>query len=223
MFVNIHERILKENGERWLAPNPFVPIITPAVRNHAQSVVARRDAAHADWGFKDPRACLFVDLWRTILSDPRFLVCLRHYTACIDSLVRRALESVRTTAERPLSQIHMRLAADEDRVARSWIAHMLPLVRLIRQNRDIVHVVTVGNLEPTDSITADLNARFGFRLDERPLADTFDDNLFRADAQARSRLSPETKAIAETVWQALTEAATPAASSAPARPLAHAV
>lgn len=203
-FIRVHERIFSENGANWLAPSPFVPIVSPDLRQHIRALVADRDAHHEFWGFKDPRACLFVDTWRTMLSAPRFLVCMRHYRACVDSVVRRALSAVRTTTAREEARSQMLLAADHDAIARSWVAHMLPLLKLMREHPDIVHTVAVGEMR--GSIAADLARRFGFPLRPVELADTFDPALFKADADVDIRLSPDVAALCERVWQAMMEA-----------------
>ncbi|MEM8663213.1 MAG: hypothetical protein AAGF49_03705, partial [Pseudomonadota bacterium] len=203
-FIKVHERIFDENGESWLAPNPFVPIVSRSLRAHVAALVGGRDAAHHQWGFKDPRACLFVDVWRTMLSRPRFLVCLRHYRACVDSVVRRALSGVRTTVMRPDARTQMLLASDHDAIARSWIAHMLPLLRLMRHHPAIVHAVTMGDLN--GSIAADLRDRFGFDLAPVPLRDTFDATLFKADEDVEIAISSDVAALAERVWRELLDA-----------------
>ncbi|MEM8856109.1 MAG: hypothetical protein AAGD34_20600, partial [Pseudomonadota bacterium] len=199
LFFDVHERILRENGERWLAPNPFTPIVSQGARSQSNALVAARDAAYDHWGFKDPRACLFIDHWRTVLPDPRFLVCLRHYRACIHSLLRRALNSVGNTADKGLATMHMRLAADPDTVARSWIAHMLPVMRLIERCPERVHVVSVGRLTGDASIAIELTERFGLPLAPVALAETFQDGLFSADDAVDVQLSSDTEVLAERV------------------------
>ncbi|MEM0906861.1 MAG: hypothetical protein AAGJ94_05810 [Pseudomonadota bacterium] len=204
-FIDIHERIFRENGENWLAPNPFVPIVSREVRNRIRALVGNRDAYHSAWAFKDPRACLFVDMWRTMLSDPHFLICLRHYRACIDSVVRRALAGVSTTTVRHDARLQMLVAADHDAIGRSWIAHMLPLLRLMRHHGDRVHVVDVEHA--SGSIAADLHTKFGLSLEPVPLAETFDDSIFHSNASADIALSRDVETLAERVWQALLEMA----------------
>ncbi|WMS42162.1 hypothetical protein RDV64_19150 [Acuticoccus sp. MNP-M23] len=201
--VAIHEAIFHENGQHWLSPNPLVPIISPMVRAKAVDYVATRSAWHDVWGFKDPRACLFVDFWRTVLPKPRFLICLRHYRACIDSVVRRALVAVRSTALQADAQDQMRLSVDHDAIARSWVCHMMPLLSLMRRHPELVHTVDVSNLD--GSIAGDLNRRFGLPLADIPLSDTFDPELYHSSADAHVILSRETEALAERVWLALLE------------------
>lgn len=203
-FIDVHERIFRENGENWLAPNPFIPIASPEVRNHIRGLVANRDAYHEYWGFKDPRACLFVDLWRTMLSAPRFLVCLRHYRACVDSVVRRALAGVRTTTERRQARIQMLVAADHDAIARSWVAHMLPLLRLMRRHPEIVHAVNIAEVK--GSVAGCLRERFGFPLASIAIEETFEPALYRMDDAVDIHLSHEVETLAERVWDALLEA-----------------
>lgn len=209
-FVKVHEAIFRENGTHWLAPDPFVPAISPSLRQSVREIVADRNAHHGTWGFKDPRACLFVDFWRTALSSPRFLVCLRHYSVCIDSVVRRALAAVRTTAVRPDAALQVNLLSDPDAIARSWICHMLPILRLMRRHPEIVYTVDVAELQ--GSLAADLNQAFGMDLEPLPLSDTFDPALYRAAPKGKITLSRDVGALAERIWVALTKARKEAAS-----------
>lgn len=202
--VAIHEAIFRENGQHWLSPNPLVPMISPMVRSKAIDYVATRSAWHDVWGFKDPRACLFVDFWRTILPQPRFLICLRHYRACVDSVVRRALQAVRSTAQQDEAQDQMRISVDHDAIARSWVCHMMPLLNLMRHRPEIVHTVDVGNLD--GSIAGELRQRFGLPLADIALSETFDPTLYRDAADAHVILSRETAELAERMWLALLEA-----------------
>ncbi|MEM8551934.1 MAG: hypothetical protein AAGF45_06090 [Pseudomonadota bacterium] len=203
-FVKVHEAIFRENGTHWLAPEPFVPAISQDLRQSVREIVADRTAHHGTWGFKDPRACLFVDFWRSVLPAPRFLVCLRHYEACIDSIARRAIAAIRTTPERADAALQMRLASDHDAIARSWVCHMLPLLRLMQRHSDIVHAVDIAELG--GSLASDLNQRFNLDLEPIPLSDTFDPALYSASPQTRVALSAPVKATAQKVWAALTRA-----------------
>ncbi|MEM8855221.1 MAG: hypothetical protein AAGD34_16060, partial [Pseudomonadota bacterium] len=90
-----------------------------------------------------------------------------------------------------------------DTVARSWIAHMLPVMRLIERCPERVHVVSVGRLTGDASIAIELTERFGLPLAPVALAETFQDGLFSADDAVDVQLSSDTEVLAERVWSAL--------------------
>ena len=52
-------------------------------------LVARRDAEHELWGWKDPRTCLTLEKWAPLLSDPYYLECYRSVGSVCKSLLRR--------------------------------------------------------------------------------------------------------------------------------------
>ncbi len=111
----------------YLARRPFQPQIAPAgyernkdslalVRQGAlrrrlaaappdewHALIARCQAAHADWGFKDPRTCLTYPAWRRALPAHRVIVVYRH----VEALVRR----YRTQGWRRLPRLYRTLYA----------------------------------------------------------------------------------------------------------------
>lgn len=86
-FVAFHERVLlREFDETMWVPRP--PKLTPADHARAKALIAgRREKPH--WGWKDPRTCLFLDLWSSLLPDARYLFVVRHPLLVLDSLSRR--------------------------------------------------------------------------------------------------------------------------------------
>jgi hypothetical protein len=59
-----------------------------ALRPRAATLVARM-APHAPWGWKDPRLCLTLPFWRTIVPDLHVVACVRDVSAVVRSLHRR--------------------------------------------------------------------------------------------------------------------------------------
>jgi len=47
-------------------------------RLRMEEIITTCDAAHADWGFKDPRCALTYDLWREVLTVHRLIVIYRN-------------------------------------------------------------------------------------------------------------------------------------------------
>lgn len=96
-IVNMHEDALVRAGFGWDAPPPAEP--APAWdRSVALAEDARMTASryqgHDTWGFKDPRASLFMGFWRSLFPGVRFLVCLRNPLDVALSLQRRSGSSI---------------------------------------------------------------------------------------------------------------------------------
>lgn len=91
-IVRFHDRLLEANGTTWwdqpgLASGPLAtPYPWPA---RARAIVAQQFGNADRWGFKDPRACLFLDLWDDVLPHARYVFVIRHPAAVALSLVQR--------------------------------------------------------------------------------------------------------------------------------------
>jgi len=90
-FVHFHEGLLTRRGGSALVPPPLQEVPTAAEEASARQLIAAR-ADRPLWGFKDPRASLFLDLWRGLLPRPFFLLLYRHPIEVCLSLVRRGLD-----------------------------------------------------------------------------------------------------------------------------------
>jgi hypothetical protein len=67
-IYDLHQQILADNGRTWMISEPFLPVITESHRRRMEQIIQRRNAEHELWGFKDPRACLFMMLWKQSAS-----------------------------------------------------------------------------------------------------------------------------------------------------------
>jgi hypothetical protein len=54
-----------------------------------EELVRRKQSWHGQWGWKDPRTCLFLDAYREILPAAKYLVILRDYKSVVSSLLSR--------------------------------------------------------------------------------------------------------------------------------------
>lgn len=91
-FHGIHENILKANQKEALDVDLGLLPIDPAMYAAAESLIKKKNAQQAQWGWKDPRTCLFFErLWQPLLDNPHVVIIYRHYNEVIDSLIRREL------------------------------------------------------------------------------------------------------------------------------------
>jgi hypothetical protein len=101
-FLHFHERFMESRGITVFGVPPgWVPEPTAAERAEARALVDRRDRRDREdwrggqplWGFKDPRASLFLDFWDSLLPAPFYVFPFRHPVEVVLSLLRRGLDA----------------------------------------------------------------------------------------------------------------------------------
>lgn len=93
-LMAFNEKLLAALGARW---NRLPPVSDPLARGHALAAFApaaratfQQAHASATWVWKDPRLCLLVSFWRTVLAcNPPLVLMLRHPDEIATSLHRR--------------------------------------------------------------------------------------------------------------------------------------
>lgn len=87
-FVDLHDQILAANGGAWDAPPKQVSWSESHVA--AAKALLANHAADDNFGFKDPRALLLLDGWKTICPVLEFVGIYRHPNAVAKSLAKRS-------------------------------------------------------------------------------------------------------------------------------------
>jgi len=89
-FYEFHVAVLGAQalGSEGFVLQPTVPVpgqFVPAAR----ALVEARRVVGQPWGWKDPRSTLFLDFWRDLVPEARFLLLFRAPWEVVDSLFRR--------------------------------------------------------------------------------------------------------------------------------------
>lgn len=87
--VDLHQGILADNDRTWVVGEPLLPVVGVERWDRMLRMIERRNAEYALWGFKDPRACLFMALWKYLLPDMKVLLVYRHFAETTYSLGQR--------------------------------------------------------------------------------------------------------------------------------------
>lgn len=98
-FRHINDQILFEHGYSVKLFDPDVPIcskISEPLERSMRYIIASYQAAHPDWGFKDPRTCLTLNFWKKIFTNfklkPKFILIKRPIQDIASSMVARGNE-----------------------------------------------------------------------------------------------------------------------------------
>ncbi|MVT12423.1 sulfotransferase family protein [Chitinophaga tropicalis] len=89
-FYNWHRNILNDNElpDDGLI-HRSVTSLSDGQKHELRNLLKDKTKAQSQWGWKDPRTCLFLDFYREMLPDARYLVILRDYRSVVSSLISR--------------------------------------------------------------------------------------------------------------------------------------
>ncbi len=89
-FLTINENILRAHG---LPHSGFTTLtvneITAEEKHELNNLIARKNVANVEWGFKDPRTALLLKVYREEIPDAFYLFILRDYKYIVSSLLTR--------------------------------------------------------------------------------------------------------------------------------------
>ena len=179
-IVKINQDMLTINKVSWLA-DEFQPII-PSENCYAkaQSIALIRSANHQIWGFKDPRTCLVLNIWKNILINPIYVFVLRDPLACIDSVIRRAKHDLNYLSKFSKGyEFTNSIINNHDKVAMSYINYTAELIRFLRINSNPVLFYHMDQIDSKVNPARDINilTKKAY-LEESPIIDSFDHNIF---------------------------------------------
>ena len=170
--IGIHDRILRDNAATWMLGHEMLMVVHPNRWDEIQQFAKRRREHHDVWGFKDPRTCLFIPVWRHVLPEMRSIILFRHYSDSAYSLERRhATDIVRRSGP---AAFHRSLWGAPDMALRMWLIHNRALLRYAREYPDETMVLSFDALAAGHPIVEDLNRRFRLGLSPTPTTSVFD-------------------------------------------------
>lgn len=97
-IVDIHEKLLASLSSSWDTTEPlpaewWQSKDATVSREQLKAIIARDFSQHMIWGFKDPRTCLLLPLWKPIFEElnivPSYILCLRNPLNVAASLQKR--------------------------------------------------------------------------------------------------------------------------------------
>jgi hypothetical protein len=109
--------------------SPALTLPEPA-RNEAQAILAT-NARNSAWGWKDPRTTLFLDFWKSLVPDARFVFMYREPGEVIESLFRRGDKAIKAFPELAMQ---------------SWICHNRIILEFARRHRSACAIVSVQSV-----------------------------------------------------------------------------
>lgn len=160
--VRLHEALLTDNGRTWQVEEDLLPALTPARWEQLRAFIVDRQKGHRVWGFKDPRACLFLQVWKHLLPEARLVVVFRHYAEAVGSLHRREAR-LALAGEEP-DGLHRRFWQVPALGLRMWLVHNRALLDFAAAHPGDVLAVSFDALRAGAPLLAAVEARWGLGL-----------------------------------------------------------
>ncbi len=170
--VDLHQQLLYANERTWLVNEPFLPVVNPSHWQKMRRIIEQRNTEHALWGFKDPRACLFIMLWKYLLPDMKLLLVYRHFAEVTRSLGQR--HSSELFLNRGNRLVHKRFWEEPDLALKMWLVHNEALLAFARAYPEDTLALSMGMIRDGFPITWAIRERWGFDLKDVPLGEAFD-------------------------------------------------
>ncbi|HEX2370855.1 MAG TPA: sulfotransferase [Acidimicrobiia bacterium] len=171
-IVRLHEAILADNGRTWHVDRPLLPVVNPNRWAAMRRIVAQRRASYDLWGFKDPRACLFLHAWKHLVPEARVLVIYRHWADSAYSLERRHSRELLGG----IGPVHLHRLFFEipDLALKMWAVHNEALIRFAETYPDDVLVLPFEAMSGSYPLVEVLNERWAIGLTPTATTSVFD-------------------------------------------------
>ncbi|QYJ16089.1 hypothetical protein Rxycam_01920 [Rubrobacter xylanophilus DSM 9941] len=199
--VELHERILADNGRTWRVGEHFVPVLTDSHWLTMRRLAEQRNAEHEVWGFKDPRVCLFLPLWKHLLPRARVLLVYRHFAEATRSLARRQAQEI--FLGRGSREELGHFWREPDLALRMWLTHNEALLSFALAHPEDTLAVSLDMIRDGFPLVRVLNARWGLGLKEIPTEQVFDSRLTSGQRGKQPVSDRRLIGRVKTVWKEL--------------------
>lgn len=192
-FLKIHQEILASNHLPLggLICNKELNVSVYELEK-IKGVIKVKDQRYKQWGWKEPRTCLFLDVYQQLLPQSKYLVIIRDYTAVINSLLKRDFFEIekKYLARKYFHRLAWKYFRRERRMNKFyeenadyflsvWIEYNEHILKMLKglQKDDFI-VIDYSLLQKNDrQIFSFLTQKWGFLLNYVPFNEVYKENL----------------------------------------------
>jgi len=162
--LGFHDKVLESNGCNWMFSGDADNLImSEAAQRWMRTFVGRRNTRYANWGFKDPRVCLFLENWDSAIENPVYVVVFRDFLETSQSIFHRQSRDIALGQGNPGA--HVRFWKEPNLALQMWVAHNRAIVNFLRKGRKRIICAQHRQLLAGFPISAELR-KHGVTLDD---------------------------------------------------------
>lgn len=182
-FINLHDHVLKINNSHWRDSSSQNFQFDDYSRQKSRMLIELKSKLNEQWGWKDPRTCLFLDHWSTLLPDGKYLILYRPFAGVVDSFLRREFK-VNNRAEYVLefrkyaSKLLNYNKKKEDNL-RLWMHYNDKILEFIKGTDKERFLLLRSDqlLKESEQIFDFIKNNWGFELDFTPVKSVYDADI----------------------------------------------
>lgn len=159
-IVRFHDDLLAKQGLDWASLGVEHVNYEKEDVEWIQNFVVRRNSEKCRaWGFKDPRISKLLPMWAKAAPNLRFLIVYRNPCSCANSITRRSMLDLATSAGR--KEIENRFYNDVDYALRLWVEHNSNILAFYQANPDRCTVIRHDNFTQNPQVLDSLIKSLG--------------------------------------------------------------
>lgn len=192
-FMEFHSEVLESQGQTHNGlDGGVIQQMDEASTQKLLALIHHKNSQHTAWGWKDPRTCLFLSIYRRLLPEAKYLIIVRDHAAVVNSLISRIYLSIEKkymtrsrfsgwlwkTFRRKLrkKKLYSKLTEKYLKVCITYNEEILHHARQISPDR--YRVVDYKGLITSDrSVFQHLHNNWGFPLHYTAFGDIYKENL----------------------------------------------
>ena len=193
-FHDLHEEIFRAQG---LSYGGLLNLGRLHVGAHEKemirNLVADRQMRYTQWGWKDPRSCLFLHVYLDLIPEIRIFSIYRDYRSVVDSLIRRKIKAKekklkhkKNVAKRHVYKLFFnifektRISAMSSDYLEAWIIYNEKIIKALERTGPDNYILVFA-----DDIVNEANAicrkiiKWGFNLQTKDISLIYDEKMMK--------------------------------------------
>jgi len=197
-LIQFHKKIAKEAGiHDWKSADHNITWNAEQIAN-AKQLILNRDQKHVQWGWKDPRLCLFLDDWLSQLKSATIIVVYRNARDVALSLQKREIKNYlarfNITPSKNMTKVFQKMLFFRfTKYEELWSAYNKKILNGISEKEDVIYIAQEKMERDLENLYSILLGQ-GFKLYQQN--EKFVDNSLFTQINKKQGTS-ETKSIYE--------------------------
>jgi hypothetical protein len=151
-FVDIHNIAVNNEGT-YLFEKALSENLINNIKEKAKPLINQKNKTLEHWGFKDPRTCMFLEMYEELLDNPVYVFIYRNYSDASNSYFNRELLYNRKNNIKryfnwvfPLFKKRIR-----KRYIKSWILHNTNIINHIKTSKNPCFLIEFDDLKSSSA------------------------------------------------------------------------